>query len=123
MTTNSPSRDAIAPHTVLQELYRWRNKFFQHDLVEQFLQCVGVYPTGSLVEMTSGEVAIVIAQNKKARLKPTLMMMLDEQKRPYEVSTILDLSTDPVDSSGLELKILHALKPGAYNITPETMAS
>ena len=122
MTTKTSSRDAIAQHTVLQELYRWRNKYFQHDLVEQFLQCVGVYPTGSLVEMTSGEVGIVIAQNRKARLKPTLMMLLDEQKQPYEVHTILDLASDPEDASGLELKILHALKPGAYGIESENQS-
>jgi len=122
MTTKTSARDAIAQHTVLQELYRWRNKYFQHDLVEQFLQCVGVYPTGSLVEMTSGEVGIVIAQNRKARLKPTLMMLLDEQKQPYEVHTILDLASDPEDASGLELKILHALKPGAYGIESENQS-
>ncbi len=118
MTTKTPYRGAIAPHTVLQELYKWRNKYFQDELVEQFLQCLGVYPTGSLVEMTSGEVGIVIAQNSKERLKPTIMMLLGEQKKPAEVSTILNLATNPTDSSGLELKILHALRPGAYGIDP-----
>jgi HD-GYP domain-containing protein (c-di-GMP phosphodiesterase class II) len=117
MTRKTPYRDAIAPHKVLQELYKWRNKYFERELVEQFLQCLGVYPTGSLVEMTTGEVGIVIAQNLRDRLRPTISMLLDEQKKPGEINPIIDLSTNRVDENGLERKILHALKPGAYGIS------
>jgi len=116
MTSKTPYREAIAPHTVLQELYKWRGKYFEAELVEQFLQCIGVFPTGSLVEMTSGEVGIVIAQNMRHRLKPTISMVLDEQKNPWEINPIVDLETDITDASGLERKILHALKAGAYGI-------
>jgi HD-GYP domain-containing protein (c-di-GMP phosphodiesterase class II) len=63
MTHDSHYRKAAAPHTVLQVLYDWRNRFFQDELVEQFLQCLGVYPTGSIIEMSTGEVGMVIAQN------------------------------------------------------------
>jgi hypothetical protein len=116
MTCKTSYRDAIAPHKVLQELYKWRDKYFQAELVEQFLQCLGVYPTGSLVEMTSGEVGIVIAQNLRDRLKPTIRMLLDEQKNIWEISPIIDMATNLVDASGIERKILRALKPGAYGI-------
>lgn len=118
MTRKTPYRNAIAQHTVLQELYRWRDKYFQAELVEQFLQCMGVYPTGSLVEMTSGEVGVIVAQNKHERLKPTILMVLDEEKKPCEVKTLVDMSVKQVDSTGLELKILHALNPGSYGIEP-----
>ena len=116
MTRQTPYSEPVAPHKVLQELYKWRNKYFQAELVEQFLQCLGVYPTGSLVEMTSGEVGIIIAQNMRDRLKPTVRMILDEQKNQMDITPLIDLSTDMVDANGLERKILHALKPGAYGI-------
>lgn len=116
MTRKTVYRDAIAPHKVLQELYKWRNKSFHGELVEQFLQCLGVYPTGSLVEMTSGEVGIVIAQNTRDRLRPTLSMLLDENKKPYDVKSLVDLSTVLTGADGLPLKILRALKPGSYGI-------
>ncbi len=101
---------------MLQELYKWRDKYFEAELVEQFLQCLGVYPTGSLVEMTSGEVGVVIAQNLRDRLRPTINMVLNEQKTHWEISPVIDLSTNRVDANGLERKILRALKPGAYGI-------
>lgn len=118
MTNDSPFRKALAPHTVLQALYKWRNKFFQDELVEQFLQCVGVYPTGSIIEMSTGEVGMVIAQNKKQRLKPKIMMLLDEHKEPYPGPKIVDLQIQPVDSSGHAYTILHGLQPGTYGIHP-----
>lgn len=118
MTRTSKHRTAIAPHKALQTIYNWRNKYFQDELVEQFLQCLGVYPTGSLVEMSSGEVGMIMSQNRVQRLKPKVMMLLDENKKPYEVSKIVDLTIDTTDSTGLELTIISGLQPGAYGIDP-----
>jgi len=117
MARKTAYRDPIAPHTILQELYKWRNKHYQTELVEQFLQCIGVYPTGSLVEMTTGEVGIVIEQNLRERLEPTLCMLLDKQKNTWEGHPIIDLSKNRLDADGIRRKILHALKSGAYGIS------
>ncbi len=122
MTRKTLYRGAIAHHKVLQELYRWRDKYFQGDLVEQFLQCLGVYSTGELVEMTSGEVGIVIAQNPGDRLRPTVSMLLDELKNPWEVNPRIDLSTNRVDENGIERNILRTLRPGAYGISESQFA-
>lgn len=118
MTSKTPYRDAIAQHTVLQGLEKWRGKYFHDALSAAFIQCLGEHPTGSLVEMTSGEVGMVVAQNADDPQKPTVMILLDEQKKESELSTMVDMTSQPTDSSGLELKILHALKPGAYGIEP-----
>ncbi len=117
MSRKTTYRDAIAPHKILQELYKWRNKHYQADLVEQFLQCVGVYPTGSLVELTTGEIGIVVAQNMHERLEPTICMLLDEHKDPWQSNPIIHLSKNRVDAKGVRRKILHALKSGSYGIS------
>jgi HD-GYP domain-containing protein (c-di-GMP phosphodiesterase class II) len=121
MTRENKYRKAIAPHEALQSIYNWRDKYFQAELIEQFLQCIGVYPTGSLVEMSSGEVGMIMSQNKNQRLKPKIMMLLDENKKPFDVNKIVDLMTEDTDSSGLELTILRGLEPGAYDIDPTTV--
>ncbi len=118
MTGNSVYRTAIAPHKALQTIYNWRNKYFQDELVEQFLQCLGVYPTGSLVEMSSGQVGMIMSQNRVQRFKPKIMLLLDEDKKPYDVSKIIDLTVDVTDASGIELSIISGLPPGAYDIDP-----
>jgi HD-GYP domain-containing protein (c-di-GMP phosphodiesterase class II) len=118
MTRTSKYRKAIAPHKALQTIYNWRTKYFQNELGEQFLQCLGVYPTGSLVEMSSGEVGMIMSQNQTQRLKPKIMMLLDENKKPYEVSKIVDLTIQTRDASGLDFTIISGLQPGAYGIDP-----
>lgn len=119
MIRSRPHRPAISPHKVLQALYNWRNKFFQEEIVEQFLQCVGVYPTGSLVEMSTGEVGIVVAQNLHDRLEPTICMLLDENKEPWTSNPIIDLSKNRTDANGRRRKIAHALEDGAFGISTD----
>ena len=117
MARKTTYSDAMPPHKILQELYKWRGTYFDTELLEEFLKCVGVYPTGSLVEMTTGEVGIVVAQNGRERLKPTICMLLDKDKKTWErKNPIIDLSKNPIDADGNRRKILHALKSGAYGI-------
>ena len=49
------------------------------------------------------------------------MMLLDENKQPYDSSKIIDLTIDITDSSGQELSIIGGIKSGAYGIDPSTI--
>ncbi|MBF0471569.1 MAG: HD-GYP domain-containing protein [Gammaproteobacteria bacterium] len=112
MTTKSSYRKEMSsPHEAISELHRLKGKQFQTELVEQFIQTVGLYPTGSLVELSSGEIAVVIEINALRRLRPTLMVLLDPNKRPYAEFKILDLST-----TEMELEVKRGLAAGSYGI-------
>jgi hypothetical protein len=84
--------------------------------VEQLIQALGIYPTGTLVELSSGEVGAVIAQNRLRRLRPKIMVVLDADKRPYPHFPIIDLIHATEDKMGNPLGISRALQPGAYGI-------
>jgi len=118
MTSNRPFSAAKSPYEALQNIYNWRDSAFQPELVEQFLQCIGVYPTGSLVEMSNGEVAIVLEQNLTQRMRPKIMLILDEEKTHLTEYKIIDLTQQFEDSSNLPLNIYRGLDPGAYDIDP-----
>lgn len=118
MTSNRPFSAARSPYEALQNIYNWRGSAFQPELVEQFLQCIGVYPTGSLVEMTNGEVAIVLEQNLTQRMRPKIMLILNEEKTHLMEYKIVDLTKQFEDSSSLPLNIYRGLDPGAYDIDP-----
>ena len=77
-----------------------------------------MYPTGSLVEMSNGEVAIVLEQNLTQRMRPKIMLILNEDKKHLMEYTIIDLTEQFEDSSNLPLNIYRGLDPGAYNIDP-----
>ena len=118
MTSHRPFSAAKSPYVALQNIYNWRGSAFQPELVEQFLQCIGVYPTGSLVEMTNGQVGIVLEQNLTQRMRPKIMLILDEDKVNLKEYKIADLSEQFEDASNLPLNIHRGLDPGIYDIDP-----
>lgn len=111
MMTERPYSAAISAHASLQKLFVWRNKYFQTELVEQFLKCMGMHPTGSLLEMKSGEVGIVISQNPERHIKPKVILLLDKDKKALGDYRMVNLMDDSYE-------ILRGLDPGAYGIKP-----
>jgi HD-GYP domain-containing protein (c-di-GMP phosphodiesterase class II) len=75
MTSERPYAPAMARHVALQELYRARETRYYPELVEQFISCLGVYPTGSLAELNTGEVVAIMAQNVVRRLRPRVLVL------------------------------------------------
>ena len=61
--------------------------------LEEGYELVLVFPSGSLVELNSGEVGLVIEQHPQHRLRPKLLMLLDANKRRLSEPTPLDLAT------------------------------
>jgi len=50
---------------------------------------------GSAVELNTGEIAIVIAQNLLRRLQPRVMVILDPGRKPIRPPVVLDLVKEP----------------------------
>lgn len=121
ITTARPYSHLRSPYEAVREIYTWRGTLFQSEIVEQFMQVVGVFPTGSLVELNNGAVAVVLAQNELRRLKPRVMLVLDENKQRLPQFTTVDLMFDS-HLKGLEkLWIEKGLEPGAYGLDPEEL--
>ena len=118
-----PYARAISPHLAMRELYELRDIAFQTELVEAFVQAIGVYPVGTLVELDTGQVGVVINQNRVRHLKPKIMLILDEDKVAYKISPILDLFSEPLNKSGKPYAITNVLEPHAYGIKPEEVYS
>jgi HD-GYP domain-containing protein (c-di-GMP phosphodiesterase class II) len=85
----------MSPSNALNTLHKLRGTLFHEALVEQFIQCIGIYPVGSAVELNTGEVGLVIAQNLVRRLQPRVMVILDKDRAPIRPHKILDLVKSP----------------------------
>ena len=110
--------EVFSPSNALNYLYNARNRLFDGPLVEQFVQCIGIFPVGALVELNSGEVGIVIAQNMVRRLLPRVMVVLDAKGNPLHPQMILDLAQEPKASPGVPYRIKRTLEQGSVNIDP-----
>ena len=120
MTSERPYRAAMSRATALQELYQHRGKRYQPEMVELFLRCLGVYPVGTLVELTHGEIAIVMAQNPSRRLRPRLMVLTDTAKRLLADFMPFDLLHGG-DSAGDGVHIVRSVPPGSYGLDPQQL--
>ncbi len=118
MITTTPNRNAISEHKALQNIYNLRDKYFQQQLVETFMQCMGVYPTGSLVELSSGAVGAVLSQNTQQKLKPKIILLLDENRRPYTKRRVFDLTRQ----DEIPLHILKSLDNHTYGVDVKQVA-
>jgi HD-GYP domain-containing protein (c-di-GMP phosphodiesterase class II) len=114
MASGRPYRPPISRHQALQHIYAARETLFQAEMVEQFVVCLGVYPTGSLVELTSGEVAVVMAQNQVRRLRPKVLLLSTPNKQPLVDFSVLDLMVQDAGKGAVE--IARSLALGEYGI-------
>ena len=122
LTSPNPNANlgSLTSYDALQTMHGWAGKFFQPGLLEQFVQCIGIYPVGSLVELNTGEVAIVIAHSRVRRMSPRVILILDPKKRPHANPLTLDLMNDPLSPvAGIRYEITRGLEKGMYGIDPK----
>ena len=118
LTTARPYANAMAVQDALMGLYQWSDTSFHAPLVEQFVQAVGVFPVGSLVELSNEEVAVVLAHNRSRRLEPRVIILTDAEKRPLAEPFERDLFTQAVVKGVKPIRIHRGLPAGAYGLKP-----
>jgi len=116
LISDRPYAKAAAPQDALMQMYGWCGTSFHEPLVEQFVQAIGVFPVGSLVELSNGEAAIVIAHNRVRRLEPRVLVLAGADHVPLAAPFERDLLTGPVDGTGKPIRIARGLAAGAYGL-------
>lgn len=102
----------------LNMLFKLRGTLFHDALVEQLIQCIGIYPVGSAIELNTGEVGVVIAQNLIRRLQPKILLVLDRLWKPIRPQLMLDLVKEPKSSSGEPYRIKRTIPNDQLPIDP-----
>jgi HD-GYP domain-containing protein (c-di-GMP phosphodiesterase class II) len=118
LTSARPYAAQASPSNALSLMHKLRSTLFHEALVEQFIQCIGIYPVGSAVELNTGEVGIVIAQNLVRRLQPKVMVILDPQWKPMRTQLILDLVKEPKTAADEPYRIRRTLPKDSLPIDP-----
>lgn len=114
----------VAPSQAVAQLYDLRGISFQEQLAVEFIQSIGLYPTGTQVELSSGEVGVVVEQTHRRRLKPRVMVVLDRDKQLLAEPRLLDMAADEDRrdkliqrgklAPGDKLTILKDVEPGRF---------
>lgn len=92
MTADRCYSPAKTSTEALKIIYNERGKQFDEKLALKFIKTIGLYPAGSIVELYSGEVGIVIEANQRMRHLPRIIVVMSEDKKFHEKEKVLDLS-------------------------------
>lgn len=118
ITSTRTYAQPLSPQEALSQLFSWRGTVFSERLVEEFIQAIGIFPVGSLVELNTGEVAVVVAQNRARRLKPRILLVLDPGKQPYTAPIMLDMVFEPPTRDGDPYRIVRGLRIDMHDVDP-----
>ncbi len=102
-------KSAWEPTQTLKKLIEWSPGHFNRDLVQHFIRCLGIYPMGSLVELESGLLGIVIEASEDM-LRPKLRIIYNAKYDRYERPHDIDMVKAKND------RIINAALPAQYKI-------
>ena len=102
----------------LRILFEASGSQFDEELVKIFVRRIGIYPRGEIVEMNNGEVGIIIACSPLSKLKPKVLLVLNEDKQ-LGPERVVDLQETPRDRSGRLYRIKDVYPTGAFGIDIE----
>lgn len=118
LTSTRPYGEAVTSYEALKHLYQHRKKDFDETLALQFIQCIGIYPVGSLVELNTGHVGFVTSVHPKHRLQPTVLVVLDNEGQRYPSPIALDLLNQGMAMGARPLEVKGVVSPAKFGIDP-----
>jgi len=111
MTSERPYRKGIPPINAFKILMSESPQFYDEKLVEKFIQCMGIYPVGTLVKLTSGKLGLISRLNKQKPLHPFVRVFYNarmNQAIPIsEINLSLSKHQDQIDC---------CIRPELFNI-------
>ncbi|BDQ33887.1 HD-GYP domain-containing protein [Pseudodesulfovibrio portus] len=112
LTSNRCYRDAILPNKALGIMYGMREQEFDPLEIQLFIKCLGIFPSGSLVQLNTGDYAVVRESNPGKPLSPKIRVILNKTMHPIRARDV-NLA-DGVKSGDTELEIIECADPGVY---------
>ena len=112
---------SLTPHEAISLMFRRQKHWFDQSMLPYFIRGLGVYPPGTIVQLTNKMIGMVVAINARCQLKPNVLIY--DEKVPKKEAAILDLSKEQ------DLAIYSSIRPGKlpqdiYNyLSPRTQVS
>lgn len=92
ITSNRPYKKGWAPADSIRKMAEWSKGHFDETVFQAFVKTLGIYPTGSLVRLDSGRLAVVIEQHESSLLTPKVKVFFSAKTKMPIMQEILDLA-------------------------------
>lgn len=95
--------DSLTPHEALARMFAREREQFDDELLKLFIKVMGVYPPGSIVQLSNEAVGMVVSVNASQALRPSVLIY--DPTVPKEEAIIYDLEDDP------DIRIVESIRP------------
>lgn len=95
--------DALTPHEALSLMFAKLRSKFDAKLLQVFIRCLGVYPPGTIVQLSNGVIGMVATVNTARPMKPAVVVY--DADVPKEEAIMLDMEFET------EINIAKAIRP------------
>lgn len=111
MTCDRPHKSSIYPIAAFKQLAAESPNLFDEELVEKFIQCLGIYPIGTLVKLNSGKLGLISQLNRQRPLHPYVKVF-------YNIRLNQAIPIEEINLSKCKYKdqIDCCIKPEEFNI-------
>jgi len=92
MTSDRVYRKGMTADETLRIMFERAAVDYGQELVEEFIRCLGIYPVGSVVELETGALGVVVSSDRDARLRPVVLMVRTPDGEPYGKRLLVNLA-------------------------------
>jgi len=118
ITSDRVYRKGASSLNALKIIHDAQGSKYDPKLAEEFIECIGLYPPGSVVELHSGEIGLVISTNYRHRHLPKILVVRDADKQPMQ-ERVIALEKLAADAQSARL-IKSVLPNGSHGVRVET---
>lgn len=108
---------AYAPDEALRKMWSERGQKFDPILLKNFIQMMGIYPVGSMVELNDGHFALVMDYPEESRNDlPLVLLLVDDGKGNLIRGDMVYLADQVTKEGSLPLNIIRGVEPTRFGI-------
>ncbi|MBE0618791.1 MAG: HD-GYP domain-containing protein [Proteobacteria bacterium] len=117
ITSDRVYHKGMPSHQAVQKIYEWGKTDFYPIYVQKFIQCLGIYPIGSVVQLDTGEVGVVCRQNHDQLLRPRVRLVRGPASQPLRRFADVDLTeADPREEKPFFRTVVATLEPAEAGV-------
>jgi HD-GYP domain-containing protein (c-di-GMP phosphodiesterase class II) len=92
ITSNRPYKTGWDPAESMRKMAEWSNGHFDPTIFQAFVKSMGIYPVGSLVQLSSGRIGVVTEQGHKSLTHPKVKVFFSTKSNMRILPVVVDMS-------------------------------